>query len=223
MSSSIAVKEHMLYALRNAELKTWPFPHFYERNVFPHYFYEEIQQFLAKTREYKGTDYENRKFASDSMIPGLEFMKSREFLQNILSIFPKQASERLGNTKAQVYLDLRLVRDGINYAIGPHTDATWKLVSLLFYLPSEWEYAEYGTSLFVPKDPTFRCEGGPHYPFEPFEKVYTAPFYPNSCLGFWKTNNSFHGVEAIPVQFDRDVLLYNIYAKEAFDDSHIKE
>jgi hypothetical protein len=212
--TSIAVEQHVAYALRNTRKLTWPFSHFYAENVFPSDFYAEIQRFLSETREYKGTDYANRAFATDSAIPGLEFMKSKEFLQNILSIFREEASETLGGQKTSFHIDIRLVRDQQEYKIGPHTDAKWKLISLLFYLPSNNDYLNYGTSLFIPKERDFTCEGGPHYPFEGFDKVYTAPFAPNSCLGFWKTSNSFHGVEPIPVQFDRNVLLYNVYKKE---------
>jgi hypothetical protein len=92
------------------------------------------------------------------------------------------------------------------------------MVSLLFYMPSyeeDWrENEEYGTRLYLPKDPSFVCEGGPHYPFEGFDEVACMPFRPNSCFGFWKTNRSFHGVPPIPVQFQRDVLLFNIYAQQ---------
>jgi hypothetical protein len=73
---------------------------------------------------------------------------------------------------------------------------------------------ELGTSLFVPKDASFRCEGRAHHPFEKFKKVMTAPFLPNSLLGFFKTDNAFHGVERIERErTQRDSILYNIYVR----------
>lgn len=224
-----AVEQHVLYALRNATVKKWPFPHFFAEHVFPPTFYEQLLTYLAAKTDFstenpRASRYANRTFALNCDVPGLEFMSSKSFLQQVLAIFAPEVSalQALHNDSGsmQVYRDIRLIRDGIGYKIGPHTDAKWKMVSLLFYLPATWEHREYGTSLYVPKDPAFRCVGGPHYPFEPFERVHTAPFVPNTCLGFWKTDHSFHGVEPIPVQFPRDVLLFNIYRKEAFDASH---
>lgn len=213
-------ESHVLYSLHNAPLKEWPFPHFFAENVFPPDFYDEIQNFLQSDQKYNSTDYRNRQFAENSEIPGLEFMKDKKFLQHVINLFKEQANEQLGHGKVELYRDIRLIRDSKEYKIGPHTDAKWKLISLLFYLPPDARYREYGTSFFLPKDPTFRCRGGPHYAFQPFDKCFTAPFIPNSCLGFWKTDHSFHGVEPIPIEIQRDVLLYNVYQKEPFDESH---
>lgn len=204
-------ESHVLYSLHNAPLKLWPFPHFFATDVFPLDFYTKIQTFLHEDHEYKSTDYLNRKFAENNDIPGLEFMKDPKFLQHIVNLFKEQANEQLGEGKIQLYRDLRLIRDSKEYKIGPHTDAQWKIISLLFYLPPDDRYREYGTSFFLPKDPTFRCRGGPHHAFQPFNKCFTAPFIPNSCLGFWKTDHSFHGVEPIPIEIKRDILLYNVY------------
>jgi hypothetical protein len=205
---------HMLYSLRNAPVKPWPFPHFYAENVFPPDFYQDLLKFVRAKSDYSASEYGNRQFAVDSTIPGLEFLESPDFLKNILSIFAPQVQETFGTNAIKVSREVRLIRDCQNYKIGPHTDAAWKLVSLLFYLPDTFAYRDYGTSIFVPRDRTFVCEGGPHYRFDPFDKVYTAPYLPNTCFGFWKTNHSFHGVEPIPIQFDRDVLLFNIYKQK---------
>lgn len=213
------IEQHVKYSLLNAGRREWPFTHFYAENVFPADYYEGIQAFLRsmKAEDFVETTnagtgkYGNRAFAAENMIPGCEFMESQDFLRSVLSIFKKEVQETFAEGKIGVSRDIRLIRDSKEYKIGPHTDAKWKLVSLLFYLPTSDDYKDYGTSLFVPKDPTFVCEGGPHYPFEPFNKVFTAPFMPNTCLGFWKTNRSFHGVEPIPIEIQRNVLLYNIY------------
>jgi hypothetical protein len=213
------IEQHVNYALLNADIAKWPFPHFYVTNVFPKEYYEGIQAFLCSMRseDYSDTTnagtgrYGNRAFAHDSVISGLEFMKSKDFLRTVLTIFESEVKEAFPDGKIAVNRDIRLIRDSKEYKIGPHTDAKWKLVSLLFYLPPNDEYRDFGTSLFVPKDRDFVCEGGPHYPFEGFHKVVTAPFMPNTCLGFWKTNRSFHGVEPILIDIQRNVLLYNIY------------
>lgn len=214
-----SIEQHVKYALLNARKLNWPFPHFYAENIFPYEYYQEIQTFLRnmqaedfmETTNAGSGRYGNRVFAHDSVIPGCEFMQSKDFLKSVLSIFHEEAKEKFPDGKLALARDLRLIRDSKEYKIGPHTDAKWKLVSLLFYLPPDRANSAYGTSLFVPKDSSFVCEGGPHYPFEPFHKVFTAPFMPNTCLGFWKTNHSFHGVEPILIEIKRDVLLFNIY------------
>ena len=53
------------------------------------------------------------------------------------------------------------------------------------------------TSVYVPKDPAFRCDGKKRHPFEQFRKVTTASFLPNSLFAFLKTEQAFHGVEVI--------------------------
>lgn len=68
----------------------------------------------------------------------------------------------------------------------------------------------------MPKDPNFRCPGGPHYPHEGFERLKTLPFLPNSLFAFVKTDNSFHGVEPIgDANCRRWLLLYDLYAQQA--------
>jgi hypothetical protein len=183
--------------------------------VFPRDFYAEMIAILAKKDDYGESGFGNRTFAAENMLPGLEFMLSDQFLRNMLSLWQAEAMYRFKSNKFELTRELRLVRDHEQYKIGPHTDAPWKVISLLFYLPDAFCYEGCGTSIYVPKQPNFTCEGGPHYPFKPFDKIYTAPYIPNSCFGFWKTNTSFHGVEPVAVQFNRDILLYNIYAKQS--------
>lgn len=207
------IAEHVTTALQDAKVLRNPFPYFYAKNVFPTDVYAQIQEILADKKDFHSEKFANRTFADEIGIPQVDFMKTSNFALDILHLFFPEMEEKFVGTKTQFEWDLRLIRDQQHYKIGPHTDAPWKVISLLFYLPVDGQHSDYGTSIYVPKDPTFTCEGGPHYPFEPFTKVWTAPFAANTCLGFWKTNKSFHGVEPIPVNFQRDVLLFNIYRK----------
>jgi hypothetical protein len=213
---------HVLYALRNATIKTWPFPHFFVSNVFPDDFYATLTTKLREKTDFAAgaRDYEGRKFASPEDFPELEFMNTKEFLMEVTRLFTSWLKTRFQDKQAVVFHDLRLIRDPKNYHIGPHTDAVWKLVSLLFYLPEDLRHVECGTSIYIPKNRQFRCEGGPHHPFEWFDKVYTAPYVPNSCFWFFKTNDSFHGVEPLADDFNRDVLLYNVYDQETYLQTH---
>jgi len=213
----------LAYNLRNTTVRKYPFPHFFAEDVFPYDFYDELLTSLPPASDYSTgkSNYNGRLFADPSEAQELEFMKTHAFMVHVLNLFSTWHSSRYASNPApEFFTDLRFIRDGKGYKIGPHTDAPWKVVSLLFYLPKDYSLQELGTSIYVSKDPTFLCNGGPHYPFEQFERVFTAPFQPNSCTGFYKTANSFHGVEPITIPCTRDVLLYNIYDKQIYDKCH---
>lgn len=220
--SEIGVQEHVLYALRNATINRFPFPHFHVGHVFPEDFYAEMLAQLDTNPTYKGEDnkYHGRTFGDAATLPMLDWMNDPSFMQHVAMIFADQLKQRYQGRKCGIYHDLRLVRDQKGYYIGPHTDAQWKLVSLLFYLPYTNMHAEHGTSIYVPNDPKVRCAGGPHHGFEHFKRVATMPYFANTCFGFFKTDNSFHGVEPINEDFRRDVLLYNLYDQEIYSQAH---
>lgn len=217
----IDTQGHVLYALRNATIQKWPFPHFFVENVFPRKVYHAILDKLRVKTDFEAgkQNYHGRRFGSTDEFPELGFMNTTDFMVNVAKIFQNELNKRFAgrdHDQCGIYHDLRLVRDGEGYYIGPHTDAAWKIVSLLFYMPQSDnmfhrpEETE-GTSIYLPKDPNFRCPGGPHHKFDGFDRIYTAPYLPNSCFGFFKTDNSFHGVEPITRPMIRDVLLYNVY------------
>lgn len=222
MSQLLNVEGHVLYALRNARVNEWPFPHFYVENVFPEDFYQSMLRELAAKTDYKEVEgrYHGRSFASPMCFSELEFMQGRDFLQQVCGIFAQGMKKRFESGQCVVRGDARLIRDCKGYYIGPHTDARWKVVSLLFYLPSDADHEKHGTSVYLPKARGLLCEGGPHHEFSHFDKIFTAPYRPNTCFGFFKTNNSFHGVEPIDEAFNRDVLLYNVYEERAYNSLH---
>lgn len=209
--------EHVTYQIYNAPMRQYPFPHFYATNVFPDDFYTQLLASLPDESAYtlKTGKFKGRQFADPNANPLLAFMRTPEFLQRIARVFTPWLQKMYPDGSLEVFDDLRLVRDSNGYAIGPHTDAPWKLVSLLFYLPEDDSLKSLGTSIYTPKDPAFRCFGGPHHPVNQFNRAFTAPFMPNSCLGFLKTNQSFHGVEQVTIPCTRNVLLYNLYKKGA--------
>lgn len=209
--------EHVLYKLRNAKLNLYPFPHFFAEKVFPDDFYAALLDSLPDEEDYaplKG-GYESRK-ATEAKVPLAEQFNTPFFGQSILLCFEKQFFERFPNCdRAHFRQELRFIRDSEGYKIGPHTDAPQKVVSLLFYLPRDAADADCGTGIYIPEDRLGICPGGPHHKFEGFKEMYRAPFVPNSCFGFWKTNNSWHAVEKISRKIERNVLLFNIYEDSA--------
>lgn len=220
-----SVLEHLLYKLLNASIALYPFPHFYIRDIFPPTFYGDFVRKVQATSDYTEVEgrYHGRKFGPDDMpsrIPGLAGFATQRFLRAVLSVFRPQLKERYTDNSVTVYSELRFIRDGRDYFIGPHTDARWKLVSLLFYLPIHNMYERAGTSIYLPKNPKFVCDGGPHYDSRDFTLIHTAPYLPNTLLGFFKTDHSFHGVEPITQDFQRDILLFNLYDSAIYAETH---
>jgi hypothetical protein len=209
--------EHAIYKLRNAQVLEYPFPHFFVHDVFPKDFYAKLLKALPGNEGYAMLPggYKHRA-AAQSPIEMVAPLESPYFASQIMTVFAKAFFHRYPNhTRPKFRPEVRFIRDEQGYFIGPHTDAPQKVVSLLFYLPAEYHYAENGTSIYVPDDHKKTCPGGPHYPKEGFSEVWRAPFVPNSCFGFFKTANSWHGVEEIQVKCQRDVMLFNIFEEPA--------
>jgi hypothetical protein len=233
---SFDAESHVLYRIANAPLLRHPFPHFYVTDVFPADFYAELRARLPEIATYKRLDetgtvakgaYKERFVCSLSDLEEEEFaagqgnfwaalnswLSADAFAQALIAKFRRGVDERFGaGVEPRFETDSRLVRDFTNYAITPHTDMPRKLVSLLFYLPGDERMRHLGTSIYVPKDASRRCEGAAHHPFEGFHKAATMPFLPNSLFAFFKTDRAFHGVDQIADPgVARDLLLYNIY------------
>jgi len=192
----------------------WPYPHLYQTNVFPPDFYAQLIANLPSTDEYKDIGFKNRLITEKGRTPPImQDFAGPYFAKHMLTIFHKAYWERFPNVHDMPHLtwEWRFVRDGKGYSIGPHTDAADKVMSFLFYLPTDQTNQDLGTGIYMPDDHVKTCPGGPHHKFDGFHEVYRAPYLPNSCLGFWKTSNSWHGVQKISKIVQRDVLLYNIY------------
>ena len=233
---SSAVEEYVIYQISNAQIQDYPYPHFYVENVFPADFYARLRAnwpdssaltSLAETGRVSKGAYPDRfvlpftpsdieKLSEDRRAFWSEFgswFMAHRFLQTAINKFGRYAQQRFGNDlkHCRFEADSLLVRDRTNYSIGPHTDATHRLLSMLFYCPDNDSMKHLGTSIYVPLDPDFRCVGGKHYPHNRFQKVWTVDYKPNSLFSFFKTNNSFHGVDPIRDQeVQRDILLYDV-------------
>ncbi len=212
-SSSVA--EHVQRAIWNAPLNKEPFPFFYARDVFPADFYAAMLRELPGDGDYKASAYDCRSMILQNHLssfwsPLVEWLMD-EFTDKLITKFLVQIKKRFPGD-CEVIPNMRLVRDTDGYAIKPHTDHPAKVLSLLFYLPADDSLKDYGTALYRPNDPDFRDNGRGRYPFENFSEVWRAPFLPNTCLGFFKTDQAFHGVPQIHQPgMVRNVLLHNVY------------
>jgi FkbM family methyltransferase len=225
----------MVARIEEATLETAPYPHYYIPCLFPADFYQQIlrhrmlDDYLKPIGDSGRTPtslYHNRamlKLTPDSFraMPEADqaFWRSLTRIlssHELLSALAGRFGDHLGlnprlaaGEEVVVIPENLLIRDRTRYMIGPHTDAPHRLLSVMIYLPQDDSLSDLGTSIYVPNDPTFTCEGGPHYAFKGFRRVKTACFLPNTALCFLKTNNSFHGVETITAEdVERDAICY---------------
>jgi hypothetical protein len=214
--------KHVIEKINQAQVVEDPFPYFYIENIFPESFFKTIlnlypqeNQFipLGKTnRVGKGQYNERLMFSLEKsnvmQLSQMEFLFWKNFSDHIHSQhFTNAILERLSSYVQKRYQNkyeklsfstvCELLIDKTNYALGPHTDHPMRTVTCLFYLPSDDSLSHMGTSVYVPKDRSFTSDGLFHHEFKDFDKIYTAPFKPNSLFGFVRTDNSFHGVEPI--------------------------
>jgi hypothetical protein len=233
---SSAAELQMLYRIGNAPILPFPFPHIYVRDVFPPDFYADLLRHLP-SREAFAPLSTVRPISSDAYdktrsVLILEPPSIAKLAEPYRGFWERASSMLLGGTLANIVFgkfgqliqarfqgqpdvefahEALLVRDSQNYALGPHTDSPAKVISFLFYLPADDSQSHLGTSIYVPKDGQFTCPGGPHYPFDGFERMLTMPYLPNSLFAFLKTPNSFHGVEPVnDAGVQRNLLLYDV-------------
>lgn len=227
----------LAYKVGNAQFNMFPYPHFYVPDVFPADFYRQLQQNLPdpaamrpieevravkgyKERFVLGLDEKNlatlpaAKQAFWSDLAG--WLVGTNFQSLVLRKFQPFIDKRFaGKGDMQFYDEGLLVQDVTNYKLGPHTDAMRKVVTMLFYLPPDESQSHMGTSMYLPRDPGFTCPGGPHHDRDKFALLHTNPFVPNSLFAFFKTDNSFHGVEPVAdPDCRRWLLLYDIYVRQ---------
>jgi hypothetical protein len=230
------VEAHVLGRLAASPIATAPFPHCVIDRIFPADFYEEILdqwpeggswQPLGESGRVLPGSYAERMVV---LMDGAGFARlderRRQFWQTTVgawllgerlraALLDKFAStlaeEDFGAPLENTRGDALIVSDRTNYAIGPHTDATLRVASLLFYLPEDATFRRYGTSFYQPLDPTFRCRGGPHYDFKGFRNAGTVEFLPNRLVVFPKSSRCFHGVEPVELPgIERRLLIYNV-------------
>ena len=212
MSSS--VEQYVIYRILNAPLNEYPFPHLYIENIFPPDFYRLLREnwpvansfvSLADTGRVSSGDYKERcviqftpceieKLRNGEQAFWAEmatWFLSKHFMASLINKFLPQIESRLGMSIDHFSFqpDSLIVRDNTRYKIGPHTDLPHRLLSLLFYCPKDSTLSHLGTSIYTPVEKNFSCSGGPHYPFEMFEKVVTMEYKPNSLFAFLRTNN----------------------------------
>jgi hypothetical protein len=240
-TTSSSVIEALIYGILNAPIRTYPFPHFYAENIFPPDFYDQIRAHFPEPADFtpiedtgrvqvlQGDKTDRYVIALDRKkvdpLPPLlklfwqqmsDILKSPRFGEALLAKFHPYIMQRFGDRIAQASFkpDILLIRDRSEYSLGPHSDAARRVVVFLLYLPENDDHPELGTSVYVPKDPTQKFASGPHYQFEAFHRVFTAPYRRNCAFGFVKSDQSFHGVEPLADKSLERTLIHMFLAEE---------
>lgn len=220
------VQQHVLYRFMNATFREYPCPHGVVDDIWPEDVYALLLKHLPRPEQYTGIMATGRVRSSDPYATDTRFLFSlasdlgklsgeqqqfwqevRDFLfgpvfmNQVIRKFQPLINSRFQKdplkSKLQILPTAELFRDVTGYHIGPHTDAPSRLLNMFFYLPEDDSRPHLGTAFYAPRDPQFRCPGGPHYNFDDFIKVYNAPFERNKLAIFFKNDTSFHGVEPI--------------------------
>jgi hypothetical protein len=233
--------EHQLaYKVANAPVHVFPYPHIIVHDVFPRDYYSALRRHLPPNNAYKSLQslgrvsdaYPNTRSVlpltpneiaalphpcRDFWTETAAWLLGSRFANVVLKKFGPFLAQRFDNLAAmRFHHESLVIQDHTHYALGPHTDSPTKVLSFLFYLPEDDSMPHLGTSMYLPKDPAFTCPGGPHHPFERFERLLTVPYVPNTLFAFVKTLNAFHGVEPIAEpNVERALLLYDIKLKNA--------
>lgn len=232
---SSGVERHVLDRLAAARIEREPFAHCVIDGIFPDEFFEEVvdnwpasESFvsIAETGRVTGVGAGRRHIIRflETDLARLSgdchdfwsgqvgsWLMGAAFNCAVLRKFAAEVQARLPAGIPAFKADALIVSDQTAYAIGPHTDAPHRLVSLLFYLPEDATFRRFGTSLYLPKDRSFRCPGGPHHDFDGFERVKTIEFLPNRLVAFPKTDACFHGVERVDLPgIERRLLIHNV-------------
>jgi hypothetical protein len=230
----------LLYRVANAPIEMYPYPHILVHDVFPADFYRALREHLPPASAYKslkamgrvGSAYPETRFVlplTPQDVAALAepyrsfwnntagWLLGGAFGQVVLQKFSPLLAQRFGNAATMQYgHEALVIQDRTDYALGPHTDSPSKVLSFLFYLPADDAMPHLGTSMYLPKDPSFTCAGGPHHGFDKFNRMLTMPYVPNTLFAFMKTDNAFHGVEPIAERnVERALLLYDIRVANA--------
>jgi len=223
----VNTEDFMIAQINNTRVETDPYPHFYTEPIFPEETYKELMKSLPSSSVFTKTspEYDNRFMLSlhnpeeieqlDMNIRGfwVDFSKvllSKKLMNAFIAKFKNHVDERFKEFSPDFFSTVDLVVDKRNYALGPHTDHPDKVISIIFYLPKSADMPGLGTKVYIPDDPNFKDFAGEHFKFEGFKKIKGVDYKPNALFCFFKTDNSFHGVEQVSTAVERCLIMYNI-------------
>ena len=220
------IEAHVLERIKSASVHDQPFPYFIIDKVFPQEAYLDLLSNIPDDEEFVSSD--ECRFGLELNADGLarlekkkrehwqglcDWLLTDKFMLDVATLFyPHLKMRFFGKEEIALKSSASLGRTKTGFILGPHTDLPHRVITLLFYLPETDNYSEAGTSVYKSRDPEFKCVGGPHHDFENFQKLMTMNYLPNTVFGFFKSDESFHGVEPwLDPEFKRDTMQYEIF------------
>lgn len=223
------VVDGLCASLEAAKVETAPFEHLFVQEVFPSDVYGSLQASLPPTDSYismsarRTTNINAQLYRKRINLTSPEILRIPEaertfweivrdslcdprFIDAVLKSFSPGLLRRYGTTEITSRVRVELFRDSDGYEIGPHTDAPHKILTLIFYLPPNTARPDLGTAVYAPKDASMTDERSFQHPFELFDEIERAPFFPNSVFGFMKSERSFHGRPPIEGGVERNMI-----------------
>ena len=211
---------HVAKVLRDVRFVSDPFAHIYTPSFFSDDFYAAIKAHMPPIATYgtyldaTGKAYgkfgfplwfEEDSQRIDQLPPESRIFWERFVSHMLVSLYGSLIDKfsaffalRFGEgTDVPLKLDARLSLDLTGLDGYVHTDNPDFVITFIVYLPDDNSLEDLGTGLYAPDDPGRRDMGNGTDPTPRFRKVRQIPFHPNTMVGFFKTAQSFHGVDAI--------------------------
>ncbi|PCJ11584.1 MAG: hypothetical protein COB04_18060 [Gammaproteobacteria bacterium] len=239
LMDSALVIQHMVSRCKQVRPEDDPYPYFCMDNLFPDQFYQQLLEHkptnsqlepMSSTPRAYGGSFDNRFMMN---LNNEEYVKlsqaqmdfwrvldealmSNEFAGALTHVFMKQLLARgvlgKGGKGINLYSDALFMRDNNGFRMGPHSDRPERFITMMIYLPENSERSDLGTCIYRPTDASLTSEGLHHYKYgsSEFSLHHKAPYVPNACMVFLKTNNSFHGLETLPMDYQRDTICYTL-------------
>ncbi len=225
------------YKILNAQVRAWPYPHVIIDDWLPEDLYNRLceewptEKFrpISEVRPTAGYPDRSAVHEAGENVPTegawaelYEVTHGLRFAKAWLDIYDRWLRQRfLTYAGLGFQTDSLLCEDKGGYALGPHSDAPQKVMSIVAYFPRELKVNisgvfgpthEVGVGTSVYATDGFTCKGGPHYKADDprFTKVFRTTYKPNSLFCLCKTDNSFHGVERLPEGAQRRVYIWNL-------------
>ena len=143
--------------------------------------------------------------------------------KHILSKFFKRVNQLFGSPFSLFFIEVECSVIRKDASIPPHTDSSSKRLSMVFYISNkdlpEKMRIDLGTIFYGVKH---GCDIWRRYNCKLLEKneakeffinhqvAHISKFYPNQCVGFIKSDISWHGVRNNNYEFDRKTLVINV-------------
>ena len=208
--------QQVIHSIETSNVRNKPYEHCLIENIFSEDFYEELINNVPNDDEYKPTEYvsetrdgnptrykislkdptDNRLLNYPSLQKLSKILLSKEIYSALSNLFSNI------NKSKDVGVNVYLFRDKVGYKLAPHSDASYKIISLIIYLAKNDSYKEVGTIINT------KGEDGQ------FIKYDQVEYKRNSGFAFPVVDTSFHSVDEVTIKnFNRDTVT-NFYASD---------